>query len=331
MQSSRTAIFVLAFCCVCWGFSFPAMKYAARVFETHIGLQRDGDLPLALQLAAQATFNAWRFGAAAVLYALLTAKQQRGWTAAELRGGSCIGLFFSAGMFAQIVGLRYTLPSISGFLTSLVVVFAPFGQAFLFRRRVGSQTWIAVALATLGIVVLSAPGSQPSAVCAPAPVPYLGEALTALGAVFFTGHVLAVDYFGKTAASTARLTLAMFVSTAVLSGGVGFLFGAHAIYRSGILLSLAQDRMFVLAMLALIAFCSVLALHLMNSYQPQVSPATASIVYCLEPLFATIFSVVLRSEVLTLSTVLGGTIILLAIVDVARRGNSIETQTIASK
>jgi drug/metabolite transporter (DMT)-like permease len=56
----------------------------------------------------------------------------------------------------------------------------------------------------------------------------------------------------------------------------------------------------------------------MNKYQPLVSPATASVVYCLEPLFGTLFSVAFRTEQLSQITLLGGSIILIAVIIVAR-------------
>ena len=57
----------------------------------------------------------------------------------------------------------------------------------------------------------------------------------------------------------------------------------------------------------------------MNTFQPKVSPATASVVYCSEPLFAAMFSVLLGTERLTLLTVVGGGAVLAAVLTVAAR------------
>ena len=46
-------------------------------------------------------------------------------------------------------------------------------------------------------------------------------------------------------------------------------------------------------MATLVTFSSVLALHMMNTFQPRVSPAIASVVYCTEPLFGTLASLAL--------------------------------------
>ena len=57
----------------------------------------------------------------------------------------------------------------------------------------------------------------------------------------------------------------------------------------------------------------------MNTFQPRVSPATASVAYCSEPLFAAMFSVLLGTEQLTALTLVGGGAVLVAVLTVAAR------------
>jgi drug/metabolite transporter (DMT)-like permease len=71
-------------------------------------------------------------------------------------------------------------------------------------------------------------------------------------------------------------------------------------------------------MSTLIAGSSVLALHLMNTYQPRVSPAVASVVYCTEPLFGTLFSLAFATEHLTRLTAAGGVVVIVSVLAVAR-------------
>ena len=332
-QATRRAVALLAFCCLLWGYSFPTMKVAIAAFEHNLPAaavgrtdnppHADGQrpiLPPSLEGGINATFNGWRFTLATLLYWLLTRARQRGHSRAELRGGFMIGAFFSAGMFVQIAGLRYTLPSISGFLTALAVVFAPLAQAFLFRRHVGLYTWLAIAVAIAGIVILSLPNPDAVRALPPVnpPIPYLGEALTILGAVLFTCQILCVDHYGRQADAT-RLTLVMFATTALLSLALGAVLGGSGIYNGHVLSGVATDHTFHWSLLTLVAFTSVLALHLMNLYQPFIAPAKACVVYCLEPVFATLFSVLFQTERLTAATVLGGAVILAAVLLVARQ------------
>ncbi|HEY3322371.1 MAG TPA: DMT family transporter [Planctomycetota bacterium] len=322
---ARTAIAVLAFCCLCWGYSFPTMKYAIHVFEAEVArisaLPQNEELPVMTRFAVYATFNGWRFLAAAALYWLLTRKQQRGWSSHEVRGGIWLGVLFACGMLPQIIGLRYTLPSVSSFLTALVVVFAPLGQAVVFKRRVGWQTWMAVAVAMVGIAILSQPDPECLACAVPtpkAPFPFMGEALTILGAMFFTAHIMALDFFGKNA-NIARLTLMMFLATGVCSMVAGLALGGGAIYKAALFPALFGHLLFSGAMFTLTVFSSVLALHLMNTYQPRISPATASVVYCLEPVCATLFSLAVGTEQAKLAIFVGGATIIAAVLMVALR------------
>jgi drug/metabolite transporter (DMT)-like permease len=88
-------------------------------------------------------------------------------------------------------------------------------------------------------------------------------------------------------------------------------------YEAKVVVGLMGDRVFVASMGALIVVGSVVALHLMNVYQPDVSPATACVIYCLEPVFATLWSAGFRTEQLTAITVVGGAVILGAVLLVA--------------
>ncbi|MGD0091163.1 MAG: DMT family transporter [Planctomycetota bacterium] len=346
---ARLAVGVLAFCCLLWGYSFPVMKFGVAALERHLrvgqssglsgnpegcptGLSGDPEgrppLPLAYELAANGTFLGWRFLIATGLYWLLSRTHQRRFSKAELQGGLAVGATFALGMLVQIGGLRYTLPSISAFLTALAVVFAPVAQAFIFRRRVGFSTWLAIGVALAGIVVLSLPnpgavegvggslGGGAPALQAP-PLPLLGEILTTLGAVLFTAQILCLDHYGKQG-SAVRLTLIVLATTALLCTLLGVALGGPTIYNCTTLPALLSDSRFLWPLLSLAIFSSVLVTHLQNGYQPFISPAQACVVYCLEPVFATLFSVLFRTERLTFTTCAGGAVILAAVLLVAR-------------
>jgi drug/metabolite transporter (DMT)-like permease len=318
--SQGVAIVALVLCCVLWGYSFPVMQLATHAFDAHLLAGRAGDD--ARDLAARGLFNGIRFGLAAALYALLTWRRQRGFTRDDVRGGISVGAFFAAGMLLQVTGLRWTFPSVSSFLTALAVVFAPLGQAVILRRPVGGATWVAVGLALVGMTLLGWPKPEAAAgntLAATPPVPHLGEIMTVTAALLFTGQILAVDRFGRRA-DAVRLTLVMLATTSVLSLGAGVGIGGPSILRGEAIAALARDSRVIWTMLTLVAFSSVAALHVMNTYQPHVSPATASVVYCTEPLFGTAFSLAFATERLTALTVAGGAAVLVSVLVVAIAG-----------
>lgn len=303
--------------CLFWGISFPLMQMALDALARGAGWS---ERSMVQDLALRATYNGWRFVAATLLYGLLTFKKQRGYRAADLRGGAIVGLFFTGGLFFQLLGLRYALPSVSAVLTSMVVVFTPLTQYFLIRRPVGASTWQAVAIALVGVCILSLPNplatTHTTFTIAP-PIPWLGEAATLLASLLFTGQVLSVDHFGA-AADATRLTFVMFVVTALASLAVGIALGGGVLYAPATLVTLVTDPVLLRVTLVIVALSSVAAFHLMNASQPNVSPAVASVVYCMEPVFATMWSVFFRTESITMLTFAGGGLVILAMLRLAR-------------
>jgi drug/metabolite transporter (DMT)-like permease len=319
--SALVAIGVLVLCCAGWGYSFPVMQFATRAFDRHVlGAGAAEDLR---KFASRALFNGVRFGLAALLYGVVTWRRQRGFSRSDVLGGAVVGTFFAGGMLLQVTGLRWVVPSVSSFFTALPVVFAPVAQWLIFRRPVGRATWGAVALAFVGIVLLSWPKPEAvaaanSAIVTP-PVPYLWEMLTILGAAVFTAEIMCVHHFGQSA-DAVRLTFVMLISTAVLSGVVGVALGGAGMMGGGAVAGLVRDREVAWTMATLVTFSSVMALHLMNTYQPRVSPAIASVVYCTEPLFGTLASLAFATERLTMLTVAGGLVVLVSVLVVATAG-----------
>lgn len=316
--SQSLAIAVLVSCCVLWGWSFPTMQYASRAFDLHtIG---HPDATAVESLTARALLNGSRFLIAGLLYVLITARAQWRFSRNELVGGIIVGLMFCGGMLLQVLGLAWARPSVSGFLTSMTVVFAPIAQALILRRRVGGVVWTAVGLALAGATLLAWPNPEAGqgGLTLQPPVPFLGEALTLLGALVFTAQILAVDHYGQ-ASDSRRLTSVMLLTCAILSLAIAATTGGATVFRPAIFQALALDHSVWWSMGSLILFSSVIAIPLMNKYQPCVSPATASVVYCSEPLFALLFSVMLGAEHLTALTLAGGAAVLGAVLVVAIR------------
>ena len=197
------ATLLLVLANVCWGWSFPTMKWVVPEMQR----LATGASPLAVT----ATFIGWRFGFAAALYLVISFSRQRGFSRADVLGGVATGLCFTAGIFFQITGLRYTLPSITGFLTSLVVVFIPLAQRLVQRKAIPPGVWTAVALSMVGLIVLA--GTGDGDIAARPPFPFCGEVFSILGSLAFTGQVLFLDHYGQ-AARPERLS---FVQVAVVA------------------------------------------------------------------------------------------------------------------
>lgn len=307
------AIAALVFCCLLWGVSFPLMQIGPSAMDRAIarvlGSAAPGDA------AARAAFNGWRFLLAAGLYALVIHRRLRRLHHRDLHGGIVVGLFFGGGMFLQLNGLRFTPPSVSAFLTA--IPFTPIAQSLFLRRPVGGRVWAGAVIACIGMLILSQ--SQPTGDAArnltlTPPIPYLGQILTVIGALLFTAQIIAIDVFGKHQASDPAVrTLWMLAATGLINLLGAIALGGTPLHQGQVLLAIVREPAFAWAMPVLVVFSSVLAMHLMNIYQPFIAPALATVVYCTEPLFGTIFSIGLRTEVYNGLVALGGVIILIAV------------------
>ena len=119
---------------------------------------------------------------------------------------------------------------------------------------------------------------------------------------------------------TGRVTLVMFLTIAIV------LTPALCVCRktTGDVTALVATAPMAVLFVALTLFCSIYAFWMMNRWQPSVDPTTASIVYCTEPIFATVFALFLpallaralgihyANEVATVHLVLGGSFITVA-------------------
>lgn len=179
MESARAkANILLVLTAAIWGFSFVAQRVGAE----HLG-------PFA--------FNAARFALGAVsLLPLIwlfgrrarAAARRAGapppvvdWRAALLPGALAGGVLYVASALQQ-AGLSWTTAGKASFITGLYIVIVPI-LGIALRHRTTRATWIGVALALLGLYLLSVTSDF-----AFAP----GDGLVFISAFFWAGHILVI-------------------------------------------------------------------------------------------------------------------------------------------
>ncbi|MVA77329.1 EamA family transporter [Auraticoccus sp. F435] len=205
--------------------------------------------------------------------------------------GTLLGLVFGAAQVLQTYGLERTSASISGFVTGLYVVITPLLTWVLLRHRVGTLTWVAVLLATLGLGVLSLDGFTVSP----------GALLTLASAVCYALHIVGLGRW-----SDPRTALSM---TAVQLAVVTLVCLPPALLDGVQLPATAPDwgRVLYLALVA-----GALTMLLQTWAQSQVPATRAAVVMSMEPVFGALFAVALGGEVFTWRITVGGLSILAA-------------------
>jgi drug/metabolite transporter (DMT)-like permease len=234
----------------------------------------------------------------------------------------------------QVIGLDRTSEAVSAFLTSLTVVVVPITLTVVLRQPPRAGMWIAVALAALGIWLMT--GASPTGFG-------VGEAFGLVCGILFSAHILVLDRVMRRE-STPRMALAQFAVGGVgallvcpfLPDGMGALtptsmerllsHGADSLSLPGT--SLWATGSVAVNLVAAAVVSTLLAFALIFTYQPRLSPTRAAIVYLFEPIFASIFAYLTVGRTLAPIALIGGGLILVANLVaevVTRRGDGVDS------
>lgn len=251
-------------------------------------------------------FMAWRFTAAALVMIALRPRCLRGITRLELLRGAGLGAILGLGYIAQTYGLLYASAAVSGFITGMFVVLTPVMAWILLRHKTGFHTWLVVALATIGVAILSLNGWSVG----------IGELLTLGCAILFAVHIVGLgewspQYDPYTFAFLQIATVAVISIAAAVPGGISVPPDIEVWGTVGITA----------------VFATALAFIVQTWAQSLVSPTRAAIVMTMEPVFAGLFAVVIGGNQLTWRTLLGGACIVAAMLIINLKSAQVDTQT----
>ena len=210
------------------------------------------------------------------------------------KAGLICGLIMTVATNLQQVGMQYTTPGKAGFITALYIVLVPL--LGLFRgRRPSLRLWLCVALALVGLWLLSMTGGFALST---------GDLLVLLCAVAFSFHILAVDRFAPLVDGVA-LSCIQFLVTGVLSGVLMLLFESPRLPAIG--------QAAVPILYAGIMSCGV-AYTLQIIGQKYARPTVASLLMSLESVFALLTGMVILNQIPTPREAVGCAVMLAAIV-----------------
>jgi drug/metabolite transporter (DMT)-like permease len=208
-----------------------------------------------------------RFGIATLLLAPVTisALRTRGSERRMLvRAGLIAGVILFGGYATQTIGLQYTSPSTSAFLTGLYVIITPVIESVISRRLPRPPVIVGIVVATVGLYLLTGADVHLGR----------GEVFTLACAVLFAFHIV---YIG---AYTHVLRPMQFGSMQI--GLVALLSVAPAAHEGvGTLSTLA-----VVAVIFTGVACSAVALPLQLWGQQRIPATRAALILLAEPVFA---------------------------------------------
>ncbi|MCX6404385.1 MAG: DMT family transporter [Actinobacteria bacterium] len=273
IRSSTAATALLIFVTFIWGFTFVTNQYVLKYMTV-------------------ADLMAWRFTIAALVMLLARPKAIMSLTRNQLAHGTVLGLLLGLGYLAQMVGLKGTTATASGFITGMFVVITPLISGFVLKQPISRYAWISVGLATVGLGLIALKGTEVST----------GDSITLICAFLFACHIVGLSRWSQTNIVYGLTTLQLCV-VAVFSLTLSLIKGGPTVPPN-------NTAWLCIVLLALFASC--LGFFAQTWVQSKVSSTRAAIILTMEPVFAGIAGVSIGTDQLTKRLVAGALCILVA-------------------
>ncbi len=209
-------------------------------------------------------------------------------------GGILCGIALYAGCSLQQFGLLYTTAGKSGFITALYIVIVPLLGIF-FKNRITLKVWISVVVAIFGFYLLCITENFNI---------NKGDIITLICALFFSIHILLIDYFAPRV-DGVRMSCIQFFICGIIS------FFSMIIFEEPSISSILSAWL----PLAYAGFLSCgVAYTLQVIAQKDTEPVIASLIMSLEAVFAALSGWLILHEVLSVQEFIGCILVFVAIV-----------------
>lgn len=241
-----------------------------------------------------------RFTVGSLIMALFSMKRLKKVNMQVIKAGLLPGLFLFGAFYAQILGQERTTVSHCAFLTATNVVMVPFLEWAASRHRPPVRTFMITLLTLIGIGILSiAPGSFSLTF-------NLGDGLSLLCALLFALHITSVGRAVQKE-DVVLVNLIQMAVAAIISAVLFLVTDLHALDHANLSAGLP-------AVLYLGLFSTCLCYFLQALAQKYTSASQAGVLLSTEGMFASLLSVLLGMEDLTLNMICGGLLILLSVI-----------------
>lgn len=218
-----------------------------------------------------------------------------------LTKGFLAGLFLGSGYIFQTLGLKLVGAAITGFVTGLYVVATPLIALIVLRHRINAFTWICVAIATVGLGLLSISGWSMGS----------GELLVLVSAIAFGAHIVALSQWSN-GLDTYAMTVIQLSACAVLTGAISLGQGYVApVNTSGWLVVIYTA-----------VACTAIAFLVQTWSQAHIAPTIVAVILTTEVVFSALFALLFTEETLNLQKSVGGLLIIAAMIAIVAKGES---------
>ena len=268
------AIGMLLLATPCWALSFPVMKALV--------LEQQRLLPDAGTWFFTALGVTLRFATAGLLLLPVLFFRRENISRREMEQGIILAVFGGAGILFQMDGLAYTAASTSSFLTQGYCIFIPIWVVLRNRRRPSRKIILCVALVLAGAAVLADINFHSFKLGR-------GEWETLIASVFFTAQILMLESPRYAAGRPLQFSITMFLAMALFSSPL--LWATAPSFAACIRAYASPAACGFMAPLVIV--CTLAGYLIMNRWQCNVTATEAGLIYCLEPVFASLLALFL--------------------------------------
>jgi drug/metabolite transporter (DMT)-like permease len=230
----------------------------------------------AVELYPLLAFLAIRYVIATAALAPIAVRRLGGFGRDGLVAGAVLGGLIALGIGLQTAGLERTTVTSTGFITGLYVLFTPLLGLALFRTPIPRSLWAGVALALLGLALLSGVPQGSGR----------GDLLVLISAFVQAFHIVMVERYANRF-DVFALTFVQVAAAAVAFGAVSLAFEELTVPRGWTVWS----ALIVTGLFA-VAFAYVVQVWA----QRRVSATRIAIVFSLETVFAGLFGYLLAGD-----------------------------------
>lgn len=272
MKKNTLAVIALLGVTIAWGASFVAMKPAMEKIPVY-------------------DFLAIRFTIAAGLMILAKPRTVLAFRGPTLKYGVILGIVLGFSYITQTIGLILSTAAITSFITGLYVILTPILIWIFFQKRPKAIVALGAILATVGLACITIKDAYFD----------FGQIWTLLCALGFALHITGLSRWspGKYAYALTVIQLAT-VALVCWLGAV----------PDGIQAPLDGEVWFAIVFSAV--FATALGFFIQTWAQSIMDASRVAIILTMEVVFAALTSVAVGQEVLGLQTIIGGTLMLVA-------------------
>lgn len=281
MKSNTKGVLLLILCSFVWGMAFTAQSTAADVIGPF-------------------TFVFLRFTISSIvlfaIYPLIRKKNTPKMPVTEKKRylilGSVLGVILFAACALQQTGIAYTTAANSGFITALYIVMIPIITLFM-GKKVGKLVWVGVVVALVGLFLLCIKDDFSVNV---------GDLITLGCAFVFSFHIIVIDRYAGSM-NSILLSATQFGVVAIVA--LPFMLLTETLVPGDILSCW-------MSILYAGVFSGALGYTLQMVGQKYTNPTLASLLMCLESVFAALGGWVLLGQGLSAKELIGCALMLSA-------------------